>query len=327
MAVTAKQIAKALGISPSTVSRVLNGRSTDFISEATRQRVLEAAREMNYRPHRAARALVTGKTGMVALWMYALDSSFHAQVIHLAERVLRRDRYDCLIYSLASDLSAMPSDSGQVDGILAHECIHQVRSFTAGIAGKSIPLVSCGCYYLTEVDHVGIDLRAGVTQAITHLLEIGCRRIAYLVNASSNHPGECRGEAYRHVLHDAGLEPELIIAPDQSRVAARDAVREYLEQHPAPDGIFCHNDQMAIGAYKALRDAGVRIPDDTAIVGCDGIEETEFLEIPLSTIVQPLEEMCQLSWEFLKWRMGQPNLPVQSAVLRPRFVIRESTMR
>ncbi len=327
MPVTAKQIAQRLGVSPSTVSRVLNGRDAGFVSEATRQRVLQTAQEMGYHPHRAARALVTGKTGAVAVWMYALNSSFHAQVVHLLESTLRRDQYDCLIYSLEHFPAHLPPAFGQVDGIIAHECVQKVGELLKA-SGENIPaVVNIGGYYLTEVDHVGIDLYAGARQAMQHLLGTGCRRVAYVVNRTSNHAGEPRGEAYRQAIQEAGLAPEYIIAIDQSRFAARDAMREYLSQHSPPDGVFCHNDQMAIGVYRALREAGVRIPETTAIVGCDGIEEAEFLDVPLSTIVQPLEEMCQLGWQFLQRRMERPDMPIQGAVLQPRLVIRESSQR
>lgn len=327
MAVTAKEIAEYTGVSVSTVSRVLNGRGTDFISDATRQRVLKAAQELGYRPNRAARALVTGRTHTIALWMYSLHSSFHARVVDLVEKELHRYRYDCLIYSFDYLQDHLPPTNGYVDGILAHECIHRVRQFIGSPQKDSIPLVNMGSYYLTQVDHVGIDLGQGVREAMLHLLQVGCRRIAYLVNASSHHPGEVRGETYRNIMAQAGLEAEYIIAVDQTRYASLHAVQEYIAQHGCPDGIFCHNDQMAMGAYRALRENGYRIPDDVALVGCDGIEEIEFLDTPLSTIVQPLPQMCQIAWQFLQRRIEQPHLPTQSVILAPKLVIRQSSQR
>lgn len=325
MHVTAKQIANHLGISPSTVSRVLNGRGAEFISEATRQRVLEAAREMGYRPHHAARALVTGRTQTIALWMYALSTSFHAHVAHLIQEIVYRNGYHSLIVPADYlNVSTYPAD-GQVDGIIAHECVDRVRTFLQ--TGGSTPLVSIGSYYVTECDHVGIDLFAGTAEALYHLLDSGRRRIAYLVNASSYHAGEPRGEAYRFVMEQAGLPVEVVRTVDQSRRQTYEGVNQYLQQHGLPDAIFCHNDQMAMACYKCLRDLGARVPDDVALVGCDGMEETEFWETPLSTIVQPLAEMCHLAWLFLQRRLEQPELPVQRAVLKPHLVVRESSQQ
>ncbi|GBC97480.1 HTH-type transcriptional regulator DegA [bacterium HR16] len=323
MRVTAKQIAKQLGISPSTVSRVLNGRGGGFISEVTRQRVLDAAREMGYRPHHAARALVTGRTQTIALWMYSLRTSFHAYIAHLMQQILYQNNYLCLIFPEDYlNASTYPAD-GQVDGIIAHECVDRVRAFLQ--IPSSTPLVSVGCYYITECDHVGIDLFAGTAEALYYLLDTGRRRIAYLVNTSSYHAGEPRGDAYRLVMEQAGLPVEVIFTADQSRWRTYDGVKQYLQHHKAPDAIFCHNDHMAMACYKCLRDIGLRVPDDVALVGCDGIEETEFWETPLSTIVQPLEEMCQIAWSFLQKRLQQPDLPIQQAILKPRLVVRASS--
>jgi DNA-binding LacI/PurR family transcriptional regulator len=151
------------------------------------------------------------------------------------------------------------------------------------------------------------------------------RRIAYLVNDRSNFPDKHRHAAYHAVLAAAGLPPECIVTSDQSRGGARATVREYVHEHGCPDSIFCHNDDMAIGAYLGLRDLGIRIPDDVALVGCDGIEDTEWLECPLSTLAQPIEQMCALAAEFLQRRIDEPDAPRQQAMLQPTLVIRESS--
>lgn len=323
MRATAKQIARHLGISTSTVSRVLNGRGEGFISEATRQRVLEAASELGYRPHHAARALVTGRTHTIALWMYSLCTSFDACLAHLMQQVFYRNNYLCLIVPEDYIDAPMHPADGQVDGIIAHECIRSVRAFLQ--TSSSIPLVSIGCYYATDCDHVGIDLFAGTVEALHHLLGTGRRRIAYLVNTSSYHAGEPRGDAYRSVMEQAGLPVDTISVADQSRWRTYDAVKQYLQHHKVPDAIFCHNDHMAMACYRCLHDMGIRVPDDVALVGCDGLEETEFWETPLSTIVQPLEEMCRIAWSFLQMRMQQPDIPIRQAVLKPRLVVRASS--
>jgi LacI family transcriptional regulator len=104
----------------------------------------------------------------------------------------------------------------------------------------------------------------------------------------------------------------------------RHAVTEYVREHGPPDGIFCHNDDFAIGAYRALRDMGLRIPDDVALVGCDNLEETAYLDVPLSTIAVPTEELCRTGWEFLYRRMHDPSAPLQCAILQPQLVVRAS---
>jgi len=327
MKVTIKQIAECVGVSPSTVSRVLNGSRQHVISEQTRQRVLQAAEELGYQPHLGARSLVTGRTCMVALWMHHLYTAFHGQVVHLVEATLWQSGYEMLIRQVGHQSEPPRHGWGRVDGIIGFECVGALRSAQKTSRRRPVPVVSMGAYYLTEVDHVGVDLYTGSVQAVQHLIEQGCHRVAYLVNAESRHPGDARRDAYDVVVEAAGLPKEYIVSVDQSRSAAMAAVAEHVEQFGLPDAIFCHNDEMAMGAYRGLRLLGVRVPDEVALVGCDGIEDTEYLEVPLSTIRQPLEEMCRLACEFLQRRMTQRDIPVQSAVLMPQLVVRESSSR
>lgn len=327
MSVTIKQIAEHVGVSPATVSRVLSGRGAHLISEATRQRVRQAAEELGYHPNLAARSLVTGRTGIVTLWMSELFTSFHARVVQLVEDQLHQRGYDTLIRCISRLSGTAWHGMGRVDGIVVHEGAVYLQKVWKPLQRRGIPLVSMGAYILTDTDHVHIDLYYGATQAVQHLLEAGCRRIAYLVNAESRYMGEPRRDGYDHVVSAARLMPEYIVATDQSRAASSLAVRRYVQQNGLPDGIFCHNDEMAIGAYNGLRLLGVHIPDEIALVGCDGIEDIEYLDVPLTTIRQPLEEMCQLAIEFLQKRIAEPHAERQSALLKPRLVVRASTQR
>ncbi|MCS6950831.1 MAG: LacI family transcriptional regulator [bacterium] len=327
MSVTIKQIAQRVGVSPATVSRVLSGRGAHLISESTRQRVWQAAEELGYQPNLAARSLVTGRTGVVALWMSQLYTSFHARVVQLVEEHLHQQGYDTLIRCISHLSGTAWHGMGRVDGILAHEGAVHLPKVWRTLQRRRVPLVSMGAYVLTETDHVGIDLFHGAVQAVQHLLEVGCRRIAYLVNAESRYAGDARRDGYDHAMRAAGLAPECIIAPDQSRAEASLAVRRYVQEFGLPHGIFCHNDEMAIGAYHGLRLLGVHLPDEVALVGCDGIEDTEYLDVPLTTIRQPLEEMCQLAVQFLQKRLAEPQIERQSAWLRPKLVVRASTQR
>lgn len=327
MSITIKQIAEHVGVSPATVSRALSGRGAHLISEATRRRVWQAAEELGYHPNLAARSLVTGRTGIVALWMSELFTSFHARVVQLVEEHLHQQGYDTLIRCLSRSSGAAWQGMGRVDGILVHEGAAYLQKVWKTLHRRAIPLVSMGAYALTDTDHVRIDLYQGATQAVRHLLETGCRRIAYLVNAESRYVGEPRRDGYDRVMSAAGLSPEYIVATDQSRAASSHAVRRHVQGYGLPDGIFCHNDEMAIGVYHGLRLLGVHVPDDVAIVGCDGIEDTEYLDVPITTVRQPLEEMCRLGVEFLRKRIAEPDTELQCAVLRPVLVVRASTQR
>jgi DNA-binding LacI/PurR family transcriptional regulator len=102
-------------------------------------------------------------------------------------------------------------------------------------------------------------------------------------------------------------------------------VRDHVAAHGPAEALFCFSDEGAIGAYRGLRDLGLRVPDDVALVGCNGDLDTEYLDVPISTLVCPGEEMCAQAWQFLQQRMSHPDLPRQAALLLPKLEIRESS--
>ena len=330
MRVTIKDIASRLNLSTATVSKVLSGRGGAFISEATRQKVLETAREMGYRPNRVARALVTGKTDIISLWAETL-APYHTEVVNLLMDQMRPHGFDLIITDMVKhpDWRAYCEKFPQwhVDGIIALDSPRCVRVYREANPMVRTPLVSMGAYYVEEGDFVGVDLYAGAMEAVQHLLQVGCRRPAYLVCEYGNHVGDARYDGYMQVMRQAGLEPLVIVAEHSSRPSARQRMLEYLDEHPCPDGLFCFNDEMAIGAYRALCERGIRVPEEVAIVGCDGILDTEYLERPLSTVVQPVQEMCWLGWQFLFRRMENPSVVPQQALLKAHLVVRDSSRR
>lgn len=325
MATTIRDIAKHLNVSHTTVSRVLNGRGAEFISQETQQRVLTAVREMNYRPNRAARALATGRSNTVALWLEDVRMPYFVMALHHVKQQLQRSGMNMVYVSRARGGEDDDIFQWSPDGIIAFDGGDRVQAYVESAPPGSPPIVSVGCYYNDRVDFVGVDLYSGAYAAVQRLVSIGCRRIAYLVSEWGNHAGDARYDGCMDALREVGREPDIIVAPDAHRGPSRRVIAEYVQERGCPDGLFCFSDDMAIGAYRGLRDRGLRIPEDVAMIGCDGIEDTEYLDSPLSTIAQPNEEMCALAWEYLKRRMEQPDAPLQQTLLKPRLILRESS--
>lgn len=324
--VTIKDIAKQVGVSATVVSQVLRGLEGSLVSSATRERVLRTARELGYRPNRIARALVGGKTQTVALWRHGLYTPFHAWVMHEATMVANTDGYEVII----RDFTAVREQSvwvhvSDVDGILAHECVGNVRMLLGRYPDGNAPIVSMGVFTVSECDHVTVDLYTPTCAAVRHLLQSGRRRVAYVAGDPAGVGDEPRYRAYRDVLAEAGLEPTVLALPNGSRSEMRSALREMLQSRPRPEGILCHHDDLAIVCIRVLHDLGVRIPDDTAVVGCDGIPETEFTVPELTTIAQPVEQMCRHAWKLLRERLEQPDLHVREIVLPAELIIRRSS--
>ena len=330
--VTIKDIAKRSNLSHTTVSRVLNKRADTFISEATRAKILDLAREMGYQPNGYARALVTGRTNTIALALDAVIHPLAAFVMNYLMTEVEKLGYDLIVTKVAQDSSGqnIAVTKWPVDGTIFFNSTPLDTHADAG--ARSNAVVSMGSGRMNRFDHVEVDLHSGAVEAMDHLAEIGCRRIAFLTMAKLEHDGDARRDAYEAGVAGAGLPSEHILQSDcfiprQQSIDAHASVLEYVRGRGCPDGIFARNDHMALGAYRALREAGYRIPEDVALIGCDGIDEIKYLDSPLTTIEQPLREMCEIGLKFLHQRIQDPSLPVQTAELKTHIVKRKSTAR
>lgn len=339
--VTIRDVAQKLNVSHATVSRALNRPNETLISEATKKRVHDAAREMGYRPNPAARALVTGRTNVVSLWLWSEGSedAYQSDVEHAAHSVLEPTDYELSINLVgtrtverAKEFALTPVG---VDGIICHHAGPALTAVLGPQHFRSMPVVCTGSYnWIDGLDRVSVDLSEGAFAAMRHLVEPGRKRVAYLVShltprstdakSQSYALHDTRYRAYTSVLSDAGLAPEIIECV-RGRAHAREAVKRHIERFGHPDAIFCHSDELAIGAYRGLRDMGRRIPDDVALVGCDGLEDTEYVDVPISTIVAPMRAMFETAWSCLERRIEDRTRPVQHTEFRAQFVIRESS--
>lgn len=328
---TRDDVAKAAGVSGWTVSNVLNASPGAAIREETRARVLAAADKLGYRPNNSARALVTGRFSTIGFWMCFDYSQHRAHVLHLMQQQMKSSGFEIVIRDIEREMDSDPNFSKTfqlpVDGIIAFDTPTAPVAFSRINPSQSIPFVSMGGYWAADRDYVGVDLYTGTVEALSHLIRSGRRRIAYLTpKTDKNWPADCRMAAYNDTMQKAGLEPQCLWLPDLALATVRQFVRDTLKDMPGQvDALFCHNDDVAFGASRALCDLGIAVGHDIAIVGCDGIEEAEYLCCPLTTIAQPTAEMCVLAWKFLQRRMQEPDCPVQQRILKPELVVRAST--
>ncbi|MDR3692743.1 MAG: LacI family DNA-binding transcriptional regulator [Fimbriimonas sp.] len=321
---TRNDVAALANVSGCTVSYVLNGRQDIVIAPATRERVLDAAKQLGYRPNRAARALVTGTTQVVSLWAGSLSPYYAMITTHLRDQI-KASGFQMLISDIETSISTQAPGLWPGDGIISIEYPEHMDTFLHRHPDLHTPIISIGAFHLEQVDYVGVDLYGGTRDAIDHLLGIGCRRIAYVHEEAPRGLQDARTTSYADGMKAAGRPTEDIVVPSPSRAGARQGIREYIAKYGCPDGLFCHNDDTAIGVYRGLCDLGIQVPEQVAIVGCDGIEDTEYLECPITTIVQPVEAMCAMGWEFLKRRMADPAIPLQQHICKTTLAIRGST--
>lgn len=330
--VSSSDVARLAGVSSATVSYVLNQRQDQTIREETRQKIFKAVKTLGYQPNRAARTLATGKTGMIALWV---PNSYHNVFNHVIEQVMRRARengYHVVIVHINTETRESLQESGlisgwNVDAILALDARNLVDDILDSCPGAPA-IVSMGPAYSTRTDHVGVDLKGGSLLAARHLVEIGCRKVAYVGVQSKLRKGDPRYDAYFQMMREANIEPEVIpIQSGDYYAECHRAVSTRWNKPNRPDGLFCWNDETAIGANRALADLGVKVPKEVAIIGSDGIRETQYSVPSLSTVAQPFNEMCRIAWDFLEKRLREPGAQIQKAVLSMSLEERASTAR
>lgn len=314
MRTTLAQIAKAVNVSEATVSRVLSGKGRGFISEPTRARVLEAAARLGYQPNRLARGLATGRTGLIALWIRNPNRPYYASILRHFQKLASQSGHELILgpFIDEDENPAGPSTraaSWPIDGIIAVDCPDFVEPLLR--EGKDRPvIVGVGNAVPPGCDSVTFDLGAPVEEATRLLLDHGRRHVVHLTSRRTVPVVRAgRAGAYEKVMQDRGLRPSVIEATDERRVSARDAVALAVSVGATIDAIIAVNDDMALGACKAVRDAGLRVPTDIAVIGCDDIEDAEMADPPLTTIRQPVQRLCAEAWAQLCERIDQPDGP------------------
>ena len=331
-----KDIARDLGVSVVTVSKVLRGHSD--ISPETRERVLRRMKELNYRPNLAARALVTGRTCMIGLVVPDLVHAFFAEVAKGLSRVLRKKGYSLVISSSEEDPELEQQEIDQllarrVDALVIASTQWTVESFRR-IEEQKTPYVLIDRRFVGLVaNFVGVDDERVGMLATEHLIQVGCQRIAHIRGPEIS-TALGRLEGYRRALAQHGLSvlPGYLVAgktgDDASDVSGYHAMRQLLRLEPRPDGVFCYNDPTAMGGLKAILEAGLRIPDDVAVIGCGNLKYAELLRVPLSSIDQDSTLIGERAAK-LALSLVEAKSPVRprTILLEPRLVARQSTAR
>jgi len=325
--VTQEQIAKKLGVSRQLVTFALAGYPQ--VSKESRERILAAAREMGYQPNPHARALRRQRTGIIALWIPDQISTHYQHVARELGRLVKQSRCELIVSEVGAGAPEHMVSHVPVDGVCAVDASASVQAELELLKSRGTPVVSLGAYCSPKTDSVQVDLLRGAVEAVQHLIDGGFRRIAHATFERTDASHESRRLGYVRTMRKARLKPEFLYYPltDQQRPFARQLIQDYVKEQGAPEAIFCHSDDVALGIYRGLLDLGLRVPQQVALVGCDGIEDTEYLECPLTTLVQPVEVMCATAWLLLQQRLTQraPLKTLQREIVKPRLAIRQSS--
>jgi DNA-binding LacI/PurR family transcriptional regulator len=301
--VTMQDIADVAGVSQSTVSRVLNDTVTSVpIAALTRQRVLEAAERLGYRPNPLARGLRGAKTMLLGVIVREISDAFFTTAVEAVSLAARDRSYNVVLgsaHSQADEAIALRAvlETRHCDGIVLLGDVRDQPRLLDDLAASHVPVVAMWQgTALTGVATINIDNRGGIASAIDHLAELGHRRFGFIGGWPHGDIRERRAAFIEH-LTALGMPPldEHVHAGLNNPGSGADAFRNLIGMADAPTAIVTATDQMAIGALHAAHALGVNVPGQVSIVGFDDIPLTRYTAPPLTTVHQPIADMAELA--------------------------------
>ena len=339
--VTIKDIARELGISPSTVSRALKDHPD--ISPETKKAVNELAEKLNYQPNIVALSLRQSKTNTIGVIIPELVHFFFSTVISGIEDVAYSAGYNVIISQSNESLEREKTDikalfNSRVDGMLI-SVSRETNNFDHidNILAKGVPMVFFDRVYDNpNSSKIIVDDLSGAKEATAHLIEQGCQHIAHLEGSPNLEITKQRLEGYIQAHNEAGIpvDRKLIMPCALGTIEeGKSATEKLLAQSPRPDAIFATNDPAAMGAMQAIKEAGLKIPQDVAVVGFSNWFFTALLDPPLTSVDQPGFEMGQEAAKLLirqieiRTKDRDADVPPETKVFKTRLIVRESSLK
>ena len=345
MAATLQEIAEKTKLSLTTVSYILNNKADDVgISEKTRHIVRQTAKNLGYRSNQVARSLKSQKTGTIGLVFTNARGTFMNEIISGIQSVSHQEGYDLFLCISDDDwkkeaMHIQMLRERRVDGMIVffvscrkgekanHDHLLEVKK-------DGIPLILIDRYLPgTDIDYVVTDDFAGAYDAVTHLITLGHRRIAHITVLVDCTSVQNRLEGYKKALIDAGIEInkeyiKTVDCGDDKNVKADvyKVIKDFLTmENERPTAIFTVNDGVAMYASKAIKESGLSVPQDIALVGFGNFIESALVEVPLTVVDQPKSELGEKVTEILIQKIEQPELTdVKRIAIKPKLIIRDS---
>src|SRR3954447_4123080 len=329
--VTIRDVARHAGVSPMTVSRVINESAT--VSRDTRTRVEQAIAELGYIPSRLARGLSAQRTGTLALIVPDVANPFFTLIVRGAEDVSRRAGYRLILCDTRADLDLEREVidemiAHRVEGMLIAPVSDRSREPLRRLSRFEVPFVLVDRTVPgIDVDTVLGDSAGGARRLVEHLIALGHRRIGMIVESSAVSTARDRRRGYETALTNAGLvvAPELLVGGSVDPLGGRDGMRRLLELEQPPTAVFTVNNLVALGAIEAVRATGREVPDDVALVCFDDIEYASRLHPFLTAMEQRAETFGTLGTQLVREQIENRAPDRRRTVVLPgQFVVRRS---
>ena len=328
MSHTMREVAKKAGVSPATVSRVLN--KTQYIAPETEQRVLEVVRQLNYYKNVHARRLATGRSDLFGLVISEIANPYFPEIIRGFQAAAWERGFDVLLFNTEYQ-------QGRIDSVIRKLVESDVRgvaimtssvdkSATAELTAADVGVVFCNLGPPERlISNISIDYQSGILQAIEHVVSLGHRRAAVIAGPGNNHTAVIIKLALVKGLKERRLNPFPVIESNYRVDSGASAVRAILSQTEIPTVIFCGSDLIAMGAMKTLEEEGVRVPEDVSVVGIDDISFAFLARPPLTTISVPRERLGVIAFEALERVLKLKRRKGADYYVGTELVVRKST--
>jgi LacI family fructose operon transcriptional repressor len=326
---TIQSVAKHAGVSPATVSRVLN--NYPFIRDEVRQRVLQAIAELGYEPNRVAQRLRSSSSRSIGIMVTDITNPFISTIMAIIEASFFEKGFTVLMCNTTASiqkeldyLSLMETE--EVDGLAIVPTSEDVPRILE-LAEGGMPIVVIDRRMKSDhLDVVLADNIAGARSAVEHLIQSGHQRIGHIGGPLRSTSGRERHQGYMQAMQNAGItpSPEWVRMGDHLYEGGYEHTADLLKTSPELTAVFVENNMMSLGAMNALHDAGVRIPQDMSIIGFDDMPWSKALNPPMTVVAQPTIEIGQTAARLLMERIEQPDLPSRTEVLPTSLIIRAS---
>lgn len=321
---TLRDVAREAGVSYQTVSRVINNHEN--VSEKTKNRVLKAINRLDFRVNRAAQIMQTKRSNTIEVILFY--SGFNLFLYEMA-RVTQQAGYHFVISAITEDEFAETLENAAsrfIDGLILlpdkplSEDYQQLSRLCNGI-----PFVQVGARLGATLPCVLYDQQHGAKLATEHLIQLGHHHIAEISGPLQNHDGCDRHEAWIETMHKHGLETDMTIEGDYSIESGYHCMQTLLEEEASFTAVFIGNDSMAIGAHTALREHGLRVPEDVSMVSFDDVPEAAHFVPKLTTVRQDFQLLGRLAVEYVINMIENPDTPIHQRVIQPELIVRDST--
>jgi len=323
-----QDIAKIANVSTSTVSRTIN--NPESVQKETRDRVLEVIKELNYKPNLVARQFRTREAKVILVIVPDIASMFFSKILRSIEQVASANGYKVLLCDTNNDINKERAymdllEQKQADGVILLTA--KLKKEEVEEVANEFPVV-LACEYMDDLDvpTVYSDSFSSAKEITEHLIHLGHTKIAHITSHMNSVLGTYRLEGFKAALksHNIAINPDYIQQSDDTNVSGFDQMQALLALETPPTAVFAFNDEMAIAAYRAIKEKGLKIPEDVAVAGFDNLEASTYVTPMLTTVNQSRHEIGEKATQLLLDLIQGKSFKEKKSVVATKLIVRES---